>query len=865
MKNFLWYVLIVISVPIPAKAVTVPYNSNKPDSAYIFSYASENNKGKNGLHFAWSTDEKYWFPIGPEHSYIKSDYGNWGDQKRMLEPFLFQDEDGMWHCLWTLNERDGVLAHAASRDLIVWGRQSYPEVILSGSCRNITVEYDRNSKKYNIYFSSESDGGHEYYVVETSDFKNYSEAEKTDRRNSRDIVLISGKKENGIITKVPWCVIDAIIKGEQLAAYRSLQNAETAESFAAKYSDLKEISAKIIVDPNDTKEISDMLIGIFFEDISYAADGGLYAELIQNRGFEYTVADKKGRDQSWNSKKAWRFTGREEDFIIDTVSPVHINNIHYAVLNIREQGPALINEGFSGIPLVKGEKYDFSVFAKSPDGGKGRIIVRLTGNDGKIYAQTEIKSIGKDWKNYQAVLTANETIPDAQLEIIPQTIGKTALDMVSLFPQKTFKNRKNGLRKDLAEVIADLNPRFVRFLGGCVTHGDGLDNIYRWKNTVGPLESRVPQRNIWNYNQSYGLGFYEYFLFCEDIGAEPVPVLAAGVPCQNSSTGGAGQQGGIPMCDMDAYIQEILDLIEYANGDKNTVWGKVRAEAGHPEPFNLKYLGIGNEDLITDIFEERFEMIFNAVKEKYPDIVVIGTAGPFSEGADYEEGWDIARRLSIPVMDEHYYQSPGWFVNNQDFYDKYDRSGAKVYLGEYAAHLPSRHNNIETALTEALFLTSLERNGDIVYMTSYAPLLAKEGFTNWNPDLIYFNNTEVKPTVGYYTQQMYGQNGGRKYITSSVQLSNTIPDVSKRFGVSVVKNTENNELIIKIINLLHVPVSVQLPLEGYSFSNNDVIKTVLSGRPADRRAEPVQTTGPILDTRSMEIPAYSFTVLKYRL
>jgi len=683
-KVLLFFMGLLLSVNAPIKG-SVPYNSNKPDSAYIFSYASENNSGKNGLHFAWSLDNINWNPIGPEHSFIKSDYGSWGDQKRMLEPFLLQDENGFWHCLFSPNEKDGVLAHASSNDLVVWGRQTYIDIVPDGDCRKITVVYDENKNLYKINFISKG----KLYSVETKDFKIFSEAIEIQGGVRRNQVIISGKEELGTTIKVPWSVIDGLVKGQQLAAYKTMQNSETCESFAMKYPELKDLNAKVIVYPENTKKISDLLIGIFFEDISYAADGGLYAELVQNRGFEYTVADKKGRDQSWNSKKSWKFTGNESDFIIETASPIHPNNPHYAVLNIRNQGEALINEGFSGIPLVKGDKYDFSIFTKYIDGGKGRLITRLTDKEGKNYGQTEIRNIGKEWKKYEAVITATETIADAQLEIVAQTVGQVAVDMVSLFPQKTFKNRKNGLRRDLAEVIADLNPRFVRFPGGCVTHGDGLDNIYRWKNTVGPLEERIPQRNIWNYNQSFGLGFYEYFLFCEDIGAEPIPVLAAGVPCQNSSTGGAGQQGGIPMCEMDEYIQEILDLIEYANGDKNTKWGKVRAQAGHPAPFNLKYLGIGNEDLITDVFEERFEMIYNAVKEKYPDIIVVGTAGPFSEGADYEKGWDIARKLRVPIIDEHYYQPPGWFVNNQDFYDKYDRNGSRVYLGEYAAHLPT--------------------------------------------------------------------------------------------------------------------------------------------------------------------------------
>lgn len=364
--------------------------------------------------------------------------------------------------------------------------------------------------------------------------------------------------------------------------------------------------------------------------------------------------------------------------------------------------------------------------------------------------------------------------------------------------------------------MADLHPRFVRFPGGCVAHGNGIDNIYRWKNSVGPLEARKPMGNLWGYHQTLGLGYFEYFQFCEDIGAEPLPVLAAGVPCQNSACIpgkplSGGQQGGIPMEEMGAYVQDILDLIEYANGDpKKSKWAKMRAEAGHPEPFNLKYVGIGNEDLITPVFEERFEMIFKAVKEKYPEITVIGTVGPFYEGTDYEAGWKFATRLNVPMVDEHYYNTPGWFINNQDYYDRYDRAKPKVYLGEYAAHLPGRPNNIETALAEALYLTSVERNGDIVSMTSYAPLLAKEGHTQWNPDLIYFNNREVKPTVGYYTQLLYGQNSGDSYLPADRKIDNPRQDVQKRIGTSVVRDSKTGDWIVKLVNLLPVPVKAKV-------------------------------------------------------
>jgi len=420
----------------------------------------------------------------------------------------------------------------------------------------------------------------------------------------------------------------------------------------------------------------------------------------------------------------------------------------------------------------------------------------------------------------------------------------------------------------LAQILADMKPRFVRFPGGCASHGDGLDNIYRWVNTVGPLEARKPMRNIWNYHQSMGLGFYEYFQFCEDIGAEPLPVLAAGVPCQNSSVGGHGQQGGIPMDQMDEYVEEILNLIEWANGDpKKNKWAKMRAEAGHPKPFNLKYLGIGNEDLITDVFEVRFKMIFDAVKEKYPEITVIGTVGPFYEGSDYEEGWDLATRYEVPIVDEHYYNTPGWFMNNQDYYDRYDRSKkTKVYLGEYATHINGRPSNLQTALCDALHLTNVERNGDVVVMTSYAPLLAKERHTQWNPDLIYFNNKEVKPTVEYFVQKLFSLNSGDEYLSAKLtgrELWNQ--DIRKRISHSIVRDEETGDVIVKLVNLLPAEVKMDIDLSALGEQIGTAKRTILTGKDMnDRNARPAEDTIEVNGTRVQQtMPAYSLTILRF--
>lgn len=838
--------------------------SNQPDSVYLFSYATTKNSNTNGLHFAWSTDQKNWTSIGPEMRFLFCDYGRWGVEKRMITPFLFRAPDGMWHCVWSLNEHTGTFAHAESKDLIYWLPQTYPIVMKDNNCLEPEVSQKADGK-YSITWLSTANGAKKAFGVTTSDFRTYSPAKEialSDRLTQRKKILISGNTETGTVHKVAWEQVESLLNKQKLNAYRDQQWSETTKTDSLRFASLKTLDATITVDNSKSKKISDMMIGVFFEDINYAADGGLYAELLQNRDFEYAPSDKEGRDKTWNNTKAWHLTGGGATFSIDSVSPVHQNNFHYAILKSTEIGGGLVNEGFDGIAIKSGEKYDFSVFVRNPDKTSKKLLVRLIGKNGENYGETIVSTSSGDWKKQESILIAKQTAPDAQLEIIPQTTGTVALDMISLFPQKTFNGRKNGLRADLAQAISDIRPRFIRFPGGCVAHGDGLDNIYRWKNTVGPLESRKPMKNLWGYHQTVGLGYFEYFQFCEDIGAAPLPVIAAGVPCQNSATGGAGQQGGIPMCDMDDYVQDVLDLIEWANGDATTKWGKIRAEAGHPKPFNLKYIGIGNEDLINAVFEERFTMIFNAVKEKHPEITVIGTVGPSFEGTDYVEGWKIATKLHVPMVDEHYYQSPGWFIHNQDYYDKYDRSKPKVYLGEYASHLPGRVTNMETALSEALYLTACERNGDVVSMTSYAPLLAKEGHTQWNPDLIYFNNSEVKPTVDYFVQQLYGQNSGDTYLTSDVRISDKNDAVRKRVAISVVRDSKNNDLIVKLVNMLPVSVKTNVILNGVDEIRSQATRIVLTGLPTDKNARPVTDQIAVSGEFPYSMPPYSFTVIR---
>ncbi|MDL2212976.1 alpha-L-arabinofuranosidase [Bacteroides sp. OttesenSCG-928-J23] len=803
---------------------------NEPSQAWIFTYATTSNHNHNGLHIAWSLDGQNWHAMGPEHSFLKSDFGRWGSQKRMIQPITYRHHDGLWHCFFQVDENLGVLAHATSADMLVWRPQSY--------------HYPTHGQRQ----------------VQPGDILKAAQG-----KEAKDTAIIDGQLQTGTRHQVPWSVVQTLTDGLRMADYKHRLNSETLAQDDTRFAGLQPLEATLSIDPAQKKAISNKLIGIFFEDINYAADGGLYAEMIQNRDFEYSPADREGRDPNWHSRTAWTLSGQGATFGIDTVAPIHPNNAHYAVLNISEPGAALINQGWDSIYIRKGEACNLSLFARTPESRGGKMTVRLVTPTGEVCAQTTLNISSRNWKKHRATLTPNRTATNARLEILPQWAGTLNLDMISLFPQNTFKGRQNGLRADLAQTLADMQPQFVRFPGGCVAHGDGLNNMYRWKNTLGPLEARVPQRNLWGYHQTAGLGYYEYFLFCEDIGAEPLPVLPAGVPCQNSGVGGHGQQCGIPLHQMDEYIQEVLDLIEWANGDaRKTTWGRRRAEAGHPKPFNLKYIGIGNEDLISDVFQERYTMIVEAVRRHYPDITIIGTVGPFCEGSDYEEGWKLATDLQLPMVDEHYYNPPGWYIHNQDFYDRYDRTKSHVYLGEYAAHVPGRHNNIETALAEALHLANVERNADVVELTSYAPLLAKEGHTQWSPDLIYFDNTQVKPTVGYYVQQLYGQNAGDEYLPAHLALSSHRPDVRKRVATSVVHHSPSGNHIIKMVNILPVPVKMNIDLAPLGIGEAEAEITVLTGHPDDRAARPTTQHTQVSGAMEHELPPYSFTVVRLK-
>ena len=804
-----------------------------------------------GLRLAQKTSAG-WQDMG---QLCSSDYGTWGAEKKMYHPSLCRAKDGTWRLVFQVNDHSPVLAAAYSRDLITWRPQDYP-IMTTRQCQEPVVFQNPNGT-FDIYYRS-SEG--KRFVSASDDFRHFSKDEPSqisDNAWLRDTATIGGKLMEGCLFSISAAEVEAIAQHHQAQHEDWQRSNERMHDDGRNLTWLRQpMKATLSVDMTQQKAISNMLVGIFFEDISYAADGGLYAELIQNRDFEYTAKDHGG----WNATTAWHSARPIE---IATEHPLSKNNPHYALI----WQDTLWNEGWDGIAIEAGKKYEFSMYVLA-GGQKQDFSIELIGQDGNVLAKSKLKTKAGNWQQYATVLTAKCSDAKARLAIVPLKAAHVGVDMISLFPQETFMNRKNGLRKDLAETIARLKPKFVRFPGGCMSHGQGLDNIYHWQHTVGPLQDRKPDFNIWHYHQTRGLGFYEYFQFCEDIGAEPLPVLAAGVPCQNSANnaqGLGGQQGGIPMTDMPAYIDELCNLIEWANGDPATSkWAKMRADAGHPAPFNLKYLGIGNEDIISTVFEERYEMICRAIRQRYPNIKICGTVGPFhTPSADYIEGWDFTKKHpDLQYMtDEHYYESTGWFMHHRNYYDQYDRQAPKVYLGEWAASTKAKRPNIETALAEALYMTDLERNADVVVMSSYAPMLAKDGHHNWNPDMIYFDNTSIRTTPAYEVQRLFSVYSGDRYISSTISIQSQEnatqeqkPDLSHRVGASVVKDSKTGKTYVKLVNAL--PVELQLDVHGLSLSNAQ--GEGFSGKPEEQRLQCEPVT---LSSQQITLPPYSVRVV----
>ena len=578
--------------------------------------------------------------------------------------------------------------------------------------------------------------------------------------------------------------------------------------------------------------VQSTMYGIFFEDINYAADGGLYAEMVKNRSFEFP-----------QHLMGWRAYGK---FEVRDDGPFE-RNPHYVRLSYsghRDKFTGLENEGFFGIAVKKDATYRFSVWARCPEGGKSTLEVQFVDNDtmgeNQQFATARIDIAGKDWKKYTAEIKAPRTEAKGALRLFLRNSGKEAMattdvEHISLFPTDTWKGRENGMRKDLAQALYDMKPGVFRFPGGCIVEGTDLETRYQWKNSVGPVENRPLNENRWHYTfdyrffpdyyQSYGLGFFEFFQLCEDFGCEALPVISCGLSCQFQNPDPTKPGVHVALDDLDSYIQDALDLVEFANGPVDSKWGKVRADMGHPEPFNLKFLGVGNEQWDYDekhggfgpVFTERLKKFSDAIRAKYPQLKLIGTTGPNSEGWDFDLLQPRMKQLKVDLYDEHYYRNEDWFLSHGLRYDSYDRKGPKVFAGEYACHGKNKHkwNHYYTSLLEAAHMTGIERNADIVHMATYAPLFAHVEGWQWRPDAIWFDNLRSFKSVSYYVQQLFATNKG----TNVLSLTMDKKPVAGQEGqdglfASSVFDKQTGEVIIKVVNTSKSAQPVTINLTG---------------------------------------------------
>lgn len=618
------------------------------------------------------------------------------------------------------------------------------------------------------------------------------------------------------------------------------------------------------------------MYGIFFEDINYAADGGLYGELVKNRSFEFPDA-----------LMGWKAFGK---FEVKNDGPFE-RCPHYVVLGYSGHNDAatgLQNEGYFGIGIEKAEDYRFSVWAKAVSGDatvEVSLVDENTMEEHQEFATAELKVSGNEWKKYELVLKPTKTVQKANLRLLLKGKNSVALEHVSLFPKHTFKDRDNGMRRDLAQALYDLHPGVFRFPGGCIVEGSSLEQRYQWKNSIGPVENRPLNGNRWlstfnyrlfpDYYQSYGLGFYEYFLLSEDIGAEPLPVLNVGMACQYQNWN--NPKAHVPVDSLQSYIQDCLDLIEFANGDVNTTWGKKRAEMGHPAPFNLKFLAVGNEQW-DNLYYERLRPFVKAIKAKYPNIKLIGTSGPDSEGEMFDKGWKAMKELKADLVDEHFYRDEHWFLSHGLRYEGYDRKGPKVFAGEYACHGKGKKwNHFETSLYEAAFMTDLERNADVVDMATYAPLFAHVDGWQWRPDMIWYDNTRMFKTVSYYVQQMYACNKGTNVLPLTMN-GKAVAGQEGQDGLfaSAVVDKKKGEVIVKVANTSDKTQEVTLNLNGLKGSRSASLTTLqCDNMDAENtldnpnKIRPVETTATCESKKnatvlSDKLPAKSFRMYKIK-
>ncbi len=565
-----------------------------------------------------------------------------------------------------------------------------------------------------------------------------------------------------------------------------------------------------------TANIQPTMWGVFFEDINLGADGGIYAELVKNRSFEFT-----------KPMMGWKVLGKpkaEGEFLVINRNDANTNNPRFLRVTLHNNAAKTIglnNEGFRGMGIKKDLRYDFSVLVRSANSNIKMHIELVNGKD-EIIGQTDIavSATNSEWKKVTTSFTATTTEPKAKFNIWLEGDGELDIDMISLFPEDTWKKRPGGMRADMIQLLADMRPGFIRFPGGCIVEGFDLARRYQWKKTIGPIEERQLIINRWNtefasrqtpdYFQTFGLGFFEYFQLAEDIGAAPLPILNCGMACQFNSA------EVVPIDQLDPYIQDALDLIEFANGAMTTQWGKIRADMGHPQPFNLKMMGVGNENWGPQ-YVERLQLFSKAIKARYPDFKIVSSSGTDPDGGRFNYLNTELRKMKTDFIDEHYYRKPDWFLSNAARYDTYERSGTKIFAGEYAAHVnwdtPGlRRNNWSAAIAEAAFMTGLERNADVVEMASYAPLFAHAEGWQWAPDLIWVDNLRIYGTPGYYVQKIFSLNKGTQVVPA---LANNAPLTGQDglYATSCIDKA-TNEVIVKLVNTTDKDIAKDITIDG---------------------------------------------------
>ncbi len=736
----------------------------KDTTCQIFLYSPDN---RDGLHVAYLTEQEQWMDAG---RLCESDYISAAGEKSMRTPYVCHASDGSWRLLFSVDDDSQCLAAAYSEDLVAWRPQDFPRMTDKGVLEPVMFQMDDGT--FDIYFKTR--GGQKRYVKADNIFRHFDEAQEpssiSDDAWIMDSAIVAGKECAGNMYQVPKIHLDYIINYLAAVDHDRLLFSERMKDDPRRFADLEgDVDATLTIEPSKTKRISSKLVGVSLKGANNPDDGGLLAEMVKNRDFEYLSKDGQGKfaPAGWTSNHA---------ITISTDAPFSTSNPHYAVLTKTD---TLYNRGWKGMTAAPLQQFDCSLCLRAQNGDKNQVLVALLGNNGEEYAKTRLKLTGSGWQLFKFPLVVDKKVVagDVRLALTPLKEGAVDVDMVSLFPHDTFKG--HGLRKDAAEAIAALTPKFVRFSKGAC-----------------------------------GLDLYGHFQFCEDLGAEPIPALPS-----------------------DATCQEALDLIEWAVGDTATSqWARKRAEEGHPAPFGLKYVSLGNEDHVTTAFEQHFKAVAEAVKAKYPAIKVIGTAGPsHNPSADYVEGWKFAKanKHVVDLVGEYNHASPGWYLHNQDYYDSYDRDAQRVCFADW----DSQGATMENALVEALYLCSVERNGDVVEMVSQNVACC---------------NGVIDLTPNYHVQKLWGSNSGVTHIGSTLNLPTAI---AYRVGSSVVRNADG-KAIVKIVNTL--PSRLVVNIKGVSIADGTVAEG-FAGKPADKVVTTVKTT---LKGQKVTLPAYSVVVIR---